>query len=191
MGVPALRYHRVTLPAFPGLELPAAFDSDTQRLWFPVATVCEALELEVRPQRARVQRDYAEHVDKFRLPTDGGPQTLLCVEYEALALWLATTQGSKSNARFRERLRFFRAQVMAAASDILMGRLQPVPLEERRRAARGSIAQALQLETRIEQLERAVFVGEPAEDDARISHCPYCGGAIRVTVGTLQVTPAQ
>jgi len=191
MSVPALLYHRVPLPAFPGLEFPAAFDPDAQRLYFPVATVCAALELEVRPQRARLQRDYADHVDKFRLPTDGGPQTLLCVEYEALALWLATAQSGKASARFRERLRLFRAQVMAAASDILMGRLQPIPMEERRRAARGSVAQALQLETRIEQLERAVFVGEPVEDDARFSHCPHCGGAIRVIVGTLQIAPAE
>ncbi len=195
MGVPSLQYHCVALPAFPGLELPAAYDPAEQRLYFPVATVCSALEVDVRSQRARLQRDFAEHIIRMRLPTAGGVQELLCVEYEALALWLATIQAGKASERFRRRLREFRTQVMAAATDILMGRLQPVPLEDQRRGrASGRDTLLLQVEGRVAQLERAVFVGEPGEDDTdmgmtRHGRCPHCGGTIKVSVGTLQIAP--
>lgn len=204
MAVPALQYHRVTFPAFPGVEMPAAYDQDAQRLYFPVATVCAALELDARPQRARLRREFAEHVRELRLPTAGGPQDLLCVEYEALALWLATMQTSRVGERHRDRIRTFRAQVMAAASDILMGRLQPVPLDTRRNSGNsrggGMASLLLQAEERIAALERVVFVGEPpaeretagtGADDVRVTPCPYCGGLLHISVGTVEAVPAH
>ena len=45
-------------------------------------------------------------------------------------------------------------------------------------------------------LERVVFVGDPEEaetisGDSRVARCPHCGGALRVTVGTLQIAPGE
>jgi hypothetical protein len=149
-----------------------------------------------------LRRDYAEHILTLRLPTSGGPQELLCVEYEALALWLATVHDGKAGERSRDRIRAFRAQVMAAASDILMGRLQPVPLEARRGSGRRGVASLLmQAEGRIVALERVVFVGEPSEgttagmagrdagDDVRVTPCPHCGGLLHVRVGVVEAVP--
>lgn len=160
MSVPTpYRYHRVELPAFPGIELPAAYDAEEQRLWFPIATVCSILELDVRVQRRRAQRDYAEHVDKLTLSTKGGMQELACLEYEALALWLATIGNSSNDSVIQERIKRLRRQVMAAASDIMTGKLQPVPFNERRRTGDSLV------KSRLAALERAVFVGEPTEQE--------------------------
>jgi hypothetical protein len=132
------------------------------------------LGLDVRVQRRRAQRDFAEHVDKLTLRTNGGDQELVCLEYEALALWLATAQGSNADA-----------------SDIMTGRLEPMTFDERRKVARGSVAGLL--EARLANLERAVFVGEPAGagDDGRLSRCPACGVLLRVSDVILETVPEE
>ena len=179
MGVPDLTYHTVPLPTL-GVELPAAFAPDAQRLYFPVATVCAALELDLKYHRGKVQREYKEFTERLRLPTAGGPQELLCIEWTALGLWLATIQGERTTSdTTRTRLRIFRSQVMAAASAILLGQAEAIALVEPRGRRRGATDL---IETRLAQLERAVFVGEPAgEDDERIAACPHCGRPIRVS----------
>jgi hypothetical protein len=197
MALPDLQRHEVSLDAlFPGVVLPCVYEPERGLIWFPVATVCERLSLDARSQRARVQREYPGHIEKFRLPTDGGPQELLCIEYEALALWIATAQDGKATPLAQERLRRFRALVMAGASDILLGRSTPMPFDERRQRSRalakeGEVSDQMGLlmehDTRIGSLERAVFVGEPPEDDGRVARCPHCGGAIRVTASSFNV----
>lgn len=86
-------------------------------------------------------------------------------------------------------MRAFRARVMAAASAILSGQAKDVPLEGPLRRA-GAITLMLQHDERLAQLERAVFVGEPLnEDDSRVGRCPHCGGAIRVTTVSFEAVP--
>jgi len=192
MGVPDLQRHEIDLGAmFPGVVLPCVYDPATGRIWFPIATTCALLELDTRSQRARAQRDYAAHVDTYRLPTAGGPQELLCIEREALALWIATAQEGKAAPGARDRLRRFRRLVMAGATAILTGKSLPVPFDERPRGRLAALTEA-----RVAQLERAVFVGDPEESetfagDSRTARCPHCGGALRVTVGTLQIAPGE
>lgn len=175
MGAIGPHYYRVPLEAL-GLELPARRLADG-RLFFPLATACAAIELDLRRQRERVRRDYPDHIERLRLATAGGPQELLCIEYEALGLWLATVQGKSKNERQQERLRLFRRLVMAAASDILMGRLKPVPMNERQQDL---------TELRLAELERAVFVGEPSDEADMVSgHCPQCGCPLRIDAASL------
>jgi hypothetical protein len=136
----------------------------------------------------RKRRDFGDHLAHMRLATAGGPQELLCIEYTALGLWLATIQEGRVTSRTRERLRLFRSAVMAAASEILMGRIPPA------RPPQGRLEGLT--EQRLAHLERAVFVGEPDEaetssGDSRAARCPHCGGALRVTVGTLQIAPGE
>jgi hypothetical protein len=192
MGVPDLQRHRVSLEAlFPGVVLPCMYDPATGRIWFPIATTCALLDLDPRSQRMRAQRDYAEYVEKFRLPTDGGPQELLCIEYEALALWISSAQEGKATPAAQARLRRFKMLVMAGASDILMGRSTPVPMEERRKGIRAGGQRALLQEhdTRLGTLERAVFVGDPEEDTQdtirRSVSCPECGHSFPVKVRSI------
>lgn len=190
MGGSGLQYYKPNFKVL-GVELPAAFDPDTQQIHFPVASACTAIGVDVRWQRPRLLRDFAEHVTRLRLPTQGGPQELLCISYDALGLWLATIQAERTSERVRERIREFRRLVMAAASDILAGKLKPVPLNERRRAARGGVAEALQIESRLSAVERAVFVGEPTgEGNSRTCPCPYCGRPLLVNVETVTVVAA-
>jgi hypothetical protein len=88
------------------------------------------LQLDLKTQRAKVNRDYREYLSKRRLSTAGGLQELLCIEWEALAMWLANIQDQRTTHRdARRRLRAFRARVMAAASAILSGQAKDVPLE--------------------------------------------------------------
>jgi hypothetical protein len=193
MGLPEKTYHRVPLSAL-GVELMAAFLPETQALWFPVATVCEALQLDLKYHRGKVQREYKELTDKLRLPTDGGPQEQICIEWTALAHWLSTIQGGKTTSdTTRGRLRTFRANVMAAASLILLGQVEAIALVERKRP-RGANSVMLEHDARLAQLERAVFVGEPeegADADPRVGHCPYCGGAIAIDTQSIAFVRAD
>jgi hypothetical protein len=191
MGDPDLQYYPVELAAFPGVELVAAYDDPEQRLWLPVATVCSMLGLDPRHQRQRVERDYAEHVEKFTLPTSGGPQELVRLEYEALGLWLATVQAGKTSTPVKAALKKFRAQVMAAASDILQGKLHPVTFDERRKSARaGGNSLLLEYHNRLAALERAIFVGEDPRDDAgggvggrlHLGRCPRCQAQLEAAI---------
>jgi hypothetical protein len=75
MSVPSLKYHRIPLPAL-GAELPGRMRQAIQLLHFPVATVCAALQLDLKTQRTKVNRDYSEYLSKLRLSTAGGPQSL-------------------------------------------------------------------------------------------------------------------
>jgi hypothetical protein len=78
MSVPSLKYHRIPLPAL-GAELPGRMRQAIQLLHFPVATVCAALQLDLKTQRTKVNRDYSEYLSKLRLSTAGGPQELMCI----------------------------------------------------------------------------------------------------------------
>jgi hypothetical protein len=192
-------FHRIELPAFPGVLLPAVFLRGDGKLYFPIVHVCAALDVRDNRQREKVKRDYPESVNRLVIPTTKGDQSTLCVEWEALGAWLITIQEERTGDAQRGRLRTFKRQVWHAASEILMGRHEPVALpapDGRRGEIAGLHSLALQTEQRVGRIERVVFVGDPEDSetisgDSRTARCPHCGGALRVTVGTLQIAPGE
>lgn len=192
--------HQIELPAFPGVLLPAIFLPDAGLLYFPVGQVCDALGIaDVKRQRAKVRRDYADSIETLSIPTTGGDQATLCIEWEALGGWLVSIHDGRIGDAQREHLRIFRRQVWRAASDILQGKHTATALPDpasRRGELAGLRALALQTESRVGRLERVVSITDD-EDDAstgdlssRVGYCPHCGGAIRVLLGSIVVTTA-
>lgn len=193
--------HQIELPAFPGALLPAVFLPDVGALYFPIGQVCAALGVLDTRQRAKVRRDYPDSIETLSIPTTGGDQSALCIEWEALGGWLVSIQEGRIGDGQRAQLRTFKRQVWRAASDILQGKHPATALPDpasRRGELAGLRALALQTENRVGQLERVVYVSEDEAPDSdtgalssRAGHCPHCGGAIRIAVGSVVIVSAE
>jgi hypothetical protein len=194
--------HQIELPAFPGVLLPAVFLPDVGALYFPVAHIAKALDVDDKTQRIRVKRDYPQQIEDLALPTTKGERPMVCIEWEALGGWLASIQETRIGEAQRERLRVFKRRVWRAASDILQGKHPATALPDpasRRGDLAGLRALALQTESRVGRLERVVYISEdeaPADSDAGrltsyIGSCPHCGGAIRLTLGNVLIVSAE
>ena len=195
--------HQIELPAFLGVLLPAVFLPDSGLLYFPVGQVCAALQiLDGRNQRAKVRREYVESIETLAIPTTGGDQAALCIEWEAFGGWLASIQEGRVGEEARKRLHTFKRQVWRAASDILQGRHPATALTDpssKRGELAGLRALALQTESRVGRLERVVYIsdevdaatGASSELPSHVGYCPHCGGAIRVALGNLLIVSAE
>jgi hypothetical protein len=195
--------HQIELPAFPGVLLPAVFLPDAGALYFPVGQVCDALGVaDAKRQRAKVRSDYADSIETLAIPTTGGEQAALCIEWEALAAWLVSIQEGRIGEGQRERLRTFKRQVWRAASDILQGKHPATALPDpssRRGELAGLLSLALHTENRVGKLERVVYVADEGDASpnghgeltSRVGHCPHCGGAIRVITGEVVIVSAD
>lgn len=190
-------FHQIELPAFPGVLLPAVFLPDAGALYFPIGHVCKALGVLDARQRTKVRRDFPDSVETLVIPTTGGDQATLCIEWEALGGWLVSIQDGRIKEAQREQLRTFKRQVWRAASDILQGKHPVTALPNpatRRSDLAGLRALALQTEDRVGRLERVVSITD--DDDtgdlsSRVGYCPHCGGAIRVAVGSVLIVSAE
>ncbi len=187
--------HHIELPAFPGVLLPAVFLPQERKLYFPVAHICAALEVQDKRQREKVKRDYPDCLDELTLPTTKGDRGMVCIEWEALGAWLTTIQEERVGEAQRERLRTFKRQVWRAASEILIGQHQPAALpaaDKRSSDLTGLRSLALQTEQRVGRLERVVFLSEDEAEqpiDSRVGRCPHCGKPVRIAIGQLVIVP--
>jgi len=79
----------------------------------PVRPLCTALGLGWSPQLRKIRADdvLAESTRNVRLQTRGGPQVMLCMDLEAIPLWLAGIEPSRVRADLRERLKAYKRWV--------------------------------------------------------------------------------
>lgn len=186
-------FHQIELPAFPSVLLPAVFLPTDGRLYFPVAHVCAALGVDDKRQREKVKRDYPDSIVELTLPTTKGDRPMVCLEWEALGAWLITIQDARVGIEQREKLHQFKRQVWRAASDILQGKHMPIALPspvQRRSELDGLRSLALQTESRVGKLERVLYIEDRESEDSsesRMGRCPHCGGAIRITLGNINI----
>jgi len=93
-------------------EVLAARAADTT-IYMPVRPLCTALGLGWSPQLRKIRADevLAESTRNLRLQTRGGPQVMLCMDLEAIPLWLAGIEPSRVRSDLRERLKAYKRWV--------------------------------------------------------------------------------
>jgi len=96
--------------------LAARADAD---IYLPIRPICAALGLSYSPQLRRIRHDevLAESTQSLRLQTRGGPQVMLCMDLEAVPLWLAGIEASRVRQDLRERLLLYKRWVRKVVYD--------------------------------------------------------------------------
>jgi hypothetical protein len=127
------------------------------RTYFAVRHICEALGLARQPQLTALQSDerYADALQGFRIPTEGGMQDVVCLRRRECAWWLANINPKKCAATVRDRLEEFQADLMAEADRLAWGDLS-------------SVLPALQID-------------QPIRGELTCN-CPRCGAALCFTI---------
>jgi hypothetical protein len=79
---------------------------DTSQIFLPIKPLCTALGVNWPSQRQKIMADevLAESTRTLRLKTRGGPQNLVCMDVEAIPMWLAGIEPSRVRADLRDRL---------------------------------------------------------------------------------------
>ena len=79
---------------------------ETSQIYLPVKPLCTALGVNWPSQRQKIMADevLAESTRTLRLKTRGGPQNLVCMDVEAIPMWLAGIEPSRVRADLRDRL---------------------------------------------------------------------------------------
>ncbi len=87
--------------------------TDDATIYVPVRPLCTALGLGWSPQLRKIRADevLAEGTRQLRLQTRGGPQVMLCMDLEAIPLWLAGINPSRVREDLRERLKVYKRWV--------------------------------------------------------------------------------
>ena len=92
---------------------------DTAQIYLPVKPLCTALGINWPSQRQKIMADevLAESTRTLRLKTRGGPQNLVCMDVEAIPMWLAGIEPSRVRADLRDRLITYRRWVRKTVYD--------------------------------------------------------------------------
>ena len=92
---------------------------DTAQIYLPVKPLCTALGVNWPSQRQKIMADevLAESTRTLRLKTRGGPQNLVCMDVEAIPMWLAGIEPSRVRADLRDRLITYKRWVRKTVYD--------------------------------------------------------------------------
>jgi len=93
--------------------------TDESEIYLPIRPLCTALGLGWSPQLRKIKADeiLAESTRTLRLQTRGGPQVMLCMDLEAIPLWLAGIEPSRVREDLRERLKTYKRWVRRVVYD--------------------------------------------------------------------------
>jgi hypothetical protein len=91
----------------------------TSEVYLPLRPICIALGVSWATQRRKIMADdvLMESVRTLRVQTRGGPQNLLCMDVEAIPLWLAEIEPDRVRAELRDRLRSYKRWVKKVVYD--------------------------------------------------------------------------
>jgi hypothetical protein len=80
--------------------------TETSEIYLPVKPICTALGVNWGTQFRKIKSDEVllESIRTLRLQTRGGPQNLVCMDVEAIPMWLAGIEPSRVRADLRDRL---------------------------------------------------------------------------------------
>ena len=85
----------------------------TSEIYLPVRPICGTLGVNWGTQYRKIKADEVlmESVRTLRLQTHGGPQNLVCMDVEAIPLWLAGIEPSRVRVDLRDRLKAYKRWV--------------------------------------------------------------------------------
>jgi len=80
--------------------------TETSEIYLPVRPICTALGIHWAAQYRKIKADEVllESTRTLRLQTRGGPQNLVCMDVEAIPMWLAGIEPSRVREDLRDRL---------------------------------------------------------------------------------------
>lgn len=89
--------------------------TDTSEIYLPLKPICTSLGVSWTTQYRKIQADdvMMESVRTLRVRTRGGPQNLVCMDVEAIPLWLAEIEPDRVRPALRDRLRSYKRWVKA------------------------------------------------------------------------------
>lgn len=87
--------------------------TETSEIYLPVRPICTALGMNWPTQYRKIKADEVllESTRTLRLQTRGGPQNLVCMDVEAIPMWLAGIEPSRVREDLRERLKAYKRWV--------------------------------------------------------------------------------
>ncbi len=96
-----------------GADEVLAARTEASDIYLPIKPLCTALGLSWTTQYRRITQDEVlfESTRNLRLQTRGGPQVLVCMDVEAIPLWLAVIEPSRVREDLRERLKAYKRWV--------------------------------------------------------------------------------
>ena len=102
----------VVLTQSGGEEVLAA-RTETSEIYLPLRPICAALGVDWASQYRKIKADeiLLEGTRNLRMQTRGGPQVLVCMDVEAIPLWLASIEPSRVRPDLRERLKTYKRWV--------------------------------------------------------------------------------
>lgn len=102
----------VVLTQSGGEEVLAA-RTETSEIYLPIRPICTALGINWATQYRKIKADeiLLESTRSLRMQTHGGAQILVCMDVEAIPLWLAGIEPSRVRADLRERLKTYKRWV--------------------------------------------------------------------------------
>jgi len=91
----------------------------TSEIYLPLRPICIALGVSWATQRRKVMADdvMMESIRTLRVQTRGGPQNLVCMDVEAIPLWLAEIEPDRVREDLRDRLRSYKRWVKRVVYD--------------------------------------------------------------------------
>jgi len=86
---------------------------DTSEIYLPVRPICTALGVSWTTQYRKIKSDdvLLESTRTLRLQTRGGSQNLVCMDVEAIPMWLAAIEPNRVRADLRDKLRAYKRWV--------------------------------------------------------------------------------
>ncbi len=93
--------------------------TETSEIYLPVKPICTALGVSWTTQYRKIRADdvLMESVKTLRLQTRGGRQNLVCMDVEAIPLWLAEIEPDRVREELRDRLRSYKRWVKKVVYD--------------------------------------------------------------------------
>ena len=87
--------------------------TEASEIYLPIRPICTALGISWTTQFRKIRADEVllESVRTLRLQTRGGPQNLVCMDVEAIPMWLAGIDPGRVRADLRDRLRSYKRWV--------------------------------------------------------------------------------
>ncbi len=92
---------------------------ETSEIYLPLRPICVARGVNWATQRRKILADdvMMESVRTLRVQTRGGPQNLVCMDVEAIPLWLAEIEPDRVRPALRDRLRAYKRWVKTIVYD--------------------------------------------------------------------------
>src|SRR5579883_1660940 len=114
--------------------------TETAEIYLPLRPLCTALGINWATQFRKIKADEVlfESTRQIRLQTRGGPQVQVCMDIEAIPMWLASIEPSRVREDLRERLKSYKRWVrkvvyeaFARETGIETTRTAPAPADPR------------------------------------------------------------